>query len=112
MLLFDDVFVNRVIDGDTIVVTIPNVPAILGYKIPVRLAGIQCPELKNKDGSINQKGVQARQFTESRIRTIGFVCLLNVKRGKYYRLVADVLIGDLCLNKELLKKGLAIVAKY
>ena len=43
---FYDVIVERVIDGDTIVISIPNVPEVFGKKISVRIAGIDTPELR------------------------------------------------------------------
>lgn len=108
---FKHCFVNRVIDGDTIVVTIPDTYPIFGGKIHVRLSGINCPELKNKDGSKSHEGVKARQFTERFVRKSGFVDLFNVKRGKYFRLLALVSVDDVLLNSELLKNGLAVPYK-
>ena len=35
-------------DGDTITVNIPNTPPIIGIKMPIRISGIDTPEIKGK----------------------------------------------------------------
>lgn len=104
---FKKVFVSRVIDGDTIVVRIPDTYPVFGQRIPVRVAGINCPEIGRSPRNPNPEGIRAKQFTERFVRKTGYVDLLNVKRGKYFRLVADVQRDGKDLATELLKVGYA-----
>lgn len=51
--------VVSVYDGDTMTVTIPDVPPLLGENIPVRVRGIDTPEMKDKRLEIHALAVQA-----------------------------------------------------
>jgi len=87
--------VIRVIDGDSIVILTND-----NQQIKIRLEGIDCPE-KSQDF-----GEKARQYTAD-------LCFNKVvrieKTGKdrYGRTLAYIYVSDLCVNKELLKVGLA-----
>lgn len=109
---FKNVFVNRVVDGDTIIVSIPDTYPVFGSRLPVRVAGIQCPELGRNPRNQNPEGIRAKNYTERFIRKTGFVDLHNVKRGKYFRLVADIVIDNISLADELLKNNLAVQKKF
>jgi len=109
---FKDCFVHRVIDGDTILVTLPGVNPLFGRRIPVRLADIQCPELGRDKKNPNVMGLRAKNFTERFIRQKGFVTLSNIKRGKYFRLVSRVSVDGVDLAAELVENGLAVRKKY
>jgi micrococcal nuclease len=93
-----DTFNGKVVgvtDGDTIVVLTDN-----NNQIKIRLEGIDCPE-SNQDF-----GDRAKQATVS-------LCwkkqVLVRKTGvdKYGRSLAFVYVGDLCVNQELLRLGMA-----
>ncbi|MDD3472705.1 MAG: thermonuclease family protein [Syntrophaceae bacterium] len=83
-----------VYDGDTVKV-------LKGTKTEkVRLYGIDCPEISQP---FYQK---ARSFTSD--KAFGKqVEVVPVQEDKYGRVVGWVYIGDECLNKELVKNGLA-----
>ena len=51
--------------------------------------------------------IKARDFVASKLKSAKEVLLVNPKRGKYFRIVADVMIDGQMLDKMLLKKGLA-----
>jgi micrococcal nuclease len=82
-------------DGDTIVVLASG-----NRQIKIRLEGIDCPEASQDFGA------KAKQFTAA-------FCLNTEVRvektgtDRYGRTLAWVYAGDACLNKELLKAGLA-----
>lgn len=105
---FENVFVKRVIDGDTIVITLADIHPLFGLSLPIRVAGVQAPELKTPDKKPNPLGIKAKQFTERFIRQKGFVDLKNCKRGRYFRIVADVFIDGVSLGSELLNSGNAV----
>ena len=92
----------RVKDGDTFSCNILDWPAIIGINIPIRLAGINCPELKDPNG------IRARNFAEKALRSAKQIELENVKRGKYFRIVADVLCDGNNLSDDLIAAGLAV----
>jgi micrococcal nuclease len=82
-------------DGDSITVLTAS-----NQQIKVRLEGIDCPELKQDFGQ------KAKQYTSSlcfqkqvRIETTG--------KDRYGRTLAFVYVGNTCINKELLKAGMA-----
>jgi endonuclease YncB( thermonuclease family) len=73
----------------------------------VRLNGIDCPEIKGK--TEEEKVCAIRSRTELDKLIMGkTVTLRNVKNEKYGRLLADVYIDDLHVNKYMIDKGLAI----
>ena len=76
--------VVRIIDGDTVVVNIENVPLVVGHEISVRVYGIDTRELG--DG-----GEKSTAFVEKIIQPGDTVFLIDIRRGKFFRLVATVL---------------------
>lgn len=107
-MTFESVHFVRVIDGDTIIVNIPETPSVFGSMISIRLAGIQCPEIRTTDKMEKHKGLVAKAFTERWCKAKKALKLINVKRGKYFRLIAEVVSDGEILNITLLEKGLAI----
>ena len=111
MTLYKVKFV-RAIDGDTIVVNVPDVPVIFGHLISIRLAGIQCEEIRSKDKNDFHLAMKAKQFSQGWCSKAETLTLFNVKRGKYFRLVADVGNGNSLLNGELVARGLAVKKQF
>jgi micrococcal nuclease len=101
----------RGIDGDTIVVNLVGLPAIFGFLLSVRLAGIQCEEIRSKDPGKKHRALIAKGFTQRWCEAAPTLELHNVKRGKYFRIVADVYNGKDYLNFILLRKELAVKCK-
>jgi micrococcal nuclease len=87
--------VTGVHDGDSITV-------INGehQQIKVRLEGIDCPELNQAFGKKSKQLTAALCFNKQ-------VRLVKSGKDQYGRTLAFVYIGDLCVNSELLKQGLA-----
>ena len=90
----------RIIDGDTIHIN----------KIKYRLHGIDAPEMKQlcKMKEKNYKcGVKSKEFLDSLIGNQTVRC--NHKdRDRYKRIVAECFVGQINLNKELVKNGWAL----
>ena len=84
--------VVRVCDGDTVVVDIPEYPDIIGKSIRVRLAGVDAPELHHRDPAIRQSAQAARQALTTLLPAGTPVTLTQLKRDKYFRLDAVVLV--------------------
>ncbi|GGY35976.1 hypothetical protein GCM10011297_06260 [Bacterioplanes sanyensis] len=84
----------RVYDGDTITVDIASWPDIIGKAISVRVRGIDTPEIRGKCEAEKIKARAARDFVRQTLATDQRIQLRNLERGKYFRLVADVWVGD------------------
>ena len=96
-------------DGDTITVTIPGVHPLLGDKISVRVRGIDTPEVKGKCQKEKDLARTGQRLVESILKNAKAVTLENVGRGKYFRIVADVVADGKSVGAVLLKNNLAVV---
>lgn len=109
------VLVSRVVsvfDGDTFRCDIDTWPKLFGWRIPIRIRGIDCPERRSKYQPIAERALLARDFTKTALINAKRIELIDVKRGKYFRLIADVNIDGQDLASALLQHGLAVPAKY
>ena len=99
--------VRSVYDGDTFRCDIEGWPPIAGRDIGVRIAGIDTPEKRGTKGRVKALALAARALTARELRQARRVELRNIRRGKYFRLVADVLVDGRSLARILMKQGLA-----
>lgn len=100
--------VIKVYDGDTFTIAghLPYEGSPL-YRFSVRLNGIDCAEIKGSTEEEKQCAIRARTELDRLIMN-KTVVLKNVKNEKYGRLLADVFVGDIHVNKYMIDKGLAI----
>jgi endonuclease YncB( thermonuclease family) len=103
----NNVKVVSIYDGDTFKCSIKGYPAIIGENVGIRISGIDCPEMTDKRLNIKALAQQAKQYTVARLRAGKVICLLNMRRDKYFRIVADVTVDGKDLAQELITKGLA-----
>ena len=82
--------VVSVYDGDTFRANIAGFPPIIGESMPIRLAGVDTPEIRDKDPIKKQKAIIARDFVRNLLYSAKSITLKNLRRGKYFRMVADV----------------------
>lgn len=94
-------------DGDTIRVDLDCDEEIFCKNVPVRVKGIDTPEMKGKCQEEKDDAVVAKILTEKFLST-GDIVLWNCQRGKYFRLVCDIMVDGEDLGTMLLEKGLAI----
>lgn len=99
--------VIRVYDGDTFFATILSWPSIIGDTIGIRIYGIDTPEIKGTPDSIKAIAVKAKELTTSMIMSGKPVTLKNIRRDKYFRIVAEVWVGKVSIADTLIKSGLA-----
>ena len=99
--------VVKVYDGDTITVATRLPYSDKWYRFSVRLAGIDSAEIKGKTPNEKAAALKARDALHDLI--FGkIVKLKRVSTEKYGRLLADIYLEDLHVNKWLLDNGLAI----
>lgn len=94
-------------DSDTITFNIPKVPKLIGEKINVRVAHIDSPEKNGKLPCEKETARTAKNLVENLLKRAKRIDLLNVKRDKYFRILADVRIDGQDLKEVLLKNKLA-----
>src|SRR5699024_1101909 len=100
----EDVIVNRVIDGDTVEVKMPD-----GEKESVRLLLIDTPESVHPNKPEQPYGEESSEYAERRL-TEGKKVTLEYdgsKRDRYGRLLAYVWSNKKNLNQEMLEQGFA-----
>ena len=107
---YGSVTVSKIIsvyDGDTFRVNIDSLPPIVGKNIPVRLEGVDTPEINGKCQYEKDLALEARDFVRSKLSNAVEILLNDLQRGKYFRIVAKVYIDGVSLEEELLQNGLA-----
>ena len=100
--------VIHVYDGDTITIVskLPYDASPL-YRFAVRLAGIDTAEIKGKTDRERELAQEAKNALQKLILN-KVVVLKNLKNEKYGRVLADVYLGDLHVNKWLLDNKYAV----
>ncbi|MDR1123314.1 MAG: thermonuclease family protein [Elusimicrobiota bacterium] len=104
---FNKVAVASVYDGDTFKVYLSCSYAVFCKAIPIRVKGIDAPEIKTKNPEQKSAALKAQAFTKNFLNN-GKVVLRNCERDKYFRLLCDVRAEGKNLAEELLKEGLAV----
>ena len=99
---------KRCYDGDTCTFNIPNVHPLLGDKIGVRLARIDAPEVRTKCDAEKKEGYKARDALIERLSHVKVFDLREVERGKFFRLVAEVIADGENMSDWMLESGLAL----
>lgn len=100
--------VIKVYDGDTITIASKiEASSPIIYRFPVRLLGIDSPEIKGKTENEKALAKKSRDALYSLIYG-KFVILENVTIEKYGRLLADVKYGDIHINTWMLDNNYAV----
>jgi micrococcal nuclease len=92
-------------DADTITFNVPGLHPILGEKMKVRVKGVDTPEIRTKDKCEKQKAKEAKAYVQGLLVKARKIRLTEIKRGKYFRVVAKVMIDGVDLSQLLLSKG-------
>jgi micrococcal nuclease len=107
---YGTVTVSKVIsvyDGDTFRVDIDSLPPIVGKNIPIRLNGVDTPEIQGKCQYEKDLALKARDFVRNKLANAKEIKLTKLQRGKYFRVVADVYVDGVSLEQDLLENELA-----
>lgn len=108
-LYYYNAIVDRVVDGDTIDVTID-----LGFNIWVkerlRLYGLNTPETRTKDLEEKERGLKAKKYVENQVNSNGGqIQVLSLGKGKYGRVLAEIWVGKNNINELLIANNHAEV---
>ena len=81
---------------------------IIGEKISIRVNGIDTPEIKGKCEKEKYDAKQAQQMVADILKDADQIVLINMERGKYFRIAADVIVDGESLGNILVETGMAI----
>lgn len=91
-------------DGDTIRFDIDeSLPDIFRF-MPLRLYGIDTPELRSKNSREKRAAYKAKKFVQRRLSRAKVINLKDCKKDKYFRLNCRVEYDGKDLTQELLKR--------
>lgn len=102
--------INRVIDGDTVEIAVPWLPAPLPPKLSIRVLGVDTPEKapRAKCEAEAAKAKQASEFTRSAVQLANTTDIQIKTWDKYGgRVLGDVLLDGHSLADMLIEAGLA-----
>jgi len=107
---YGNVFVSEVrsiYDADTFRASIDGWPDIIGESMSIRVNGIDAAEMRGKCQKEKDMARAAKKATVAMLREAKQIELRNMKRGKYFRIIADVYVDGKNLGEALVKQGLA-----
>lgn len=94
-------------DGDTVKFDIGGVHPLLGKKIAIRVNGVDTAEMRTKDKCEKSKARTAKKLVANLLKNAKRIDLNNVSRGKYFRIVADIVADGINIGDVLIKNKLA-----
>lgn len=94
-------------DGDTCTISIPSLPSLFGDRLPIRLAGIDTPEMKGACAREKTLALRARAYVRERLLSAHHVEITPVARDKYFRVLSIITVDGADLADGLLAEGLA-----
>lgn len=102
--------VERVVDGDTVDVVL-DLGFDIFHKCRVRLYGIDTPESRTRDLDEKARGKMAGSFLKESIDAGNKIVIqtkLKDSKGKYGRVLGDVVVDDVNINQLMVDKHLAV----
>lgn len=104
---FNKVALASVYDGDTFKVYLACKYPIFCKAIPVRVRGVDCPEMRGGTRETKAAAKAAKAFTKQFLRG-GKIFLRNCGRDKYFRLLCEVKVNGADLGTALIEHGHAV----
>jgi len=101
--------IRRVVDGDTVDITLDLGFDIL-YNNRIRLLGIDTPESRTRDLEEKKLGLAAKERVRELCPVGSTVTVKTTKdgRGKFGRILGEIYVGDVNVNKLLIEEGHAV----
>ena len=103
---FKDVQYVKNYDGDTITVNLPGVNDFFGQGIAVRVLGVDTPEIQGACESEKVLAIKARDYVHKRLSRARRIDLVDISKGKYFRIVARVMVFGRGRSSRSLSTGL------
>ena len=102
--------VIKVVDGDTIDLDIDLGFDIILSKQRIRLYGIDTPESRTRDQEEKHYGKLSSSFVKSRCKKGTYITLRTHldKKGKFGRILGELIVEGTNLNKQMIKEFLAV----
>lgn len=106
--------VTSVYDGDTFRANISEWPPVIGERIPIRIANIDAPERRSRCDTEEEKvreralAADARIYLVERLRGADVIELRNIRRGSFYRVIAEVWADGESVGQGMLEAGHAV----
>lgn len=99
--------VHTIIDGDSFTCSVAGWPRIIGHKIGVRVAEIDCPEIRGKTARERTLAQNARRFLADRLASARVIAIHHMARDKYFRILASVEVDGYDLAVLMIQAGFA-----
>ncbi|MFY0656258.1 MAG: thermonuclease family protein [Neptunomonas phycophila] len=99
--------VVSVYDGDSFRADIAGVHPLLGKDIGIRVYGVDTPEIRGKCDSEKAAAKNVKRFVEQVLRTANTIELREVRRDKYFRINAVVVVDGRSLGAMLIQRNMA-----
>lgn len=99
--------VVKVHDGDTFNVNIAGCPDVLCKSMPVRISGIDAPEIRGKCPQEIAGAIAAKNYLTGQVMNAKDIELHDPVRDKYFRISAHVMVNGVNVGDEMVKQGLA-----
>jgi len=99
--------VTSIYDADTFRANIKDWPPIIGRHVPIRIRGMDAPEIRGRCPAEKKAAQRARKETVSLLRNAENIELRQLQRGKYFRILAEVYVDGKNLADALIIKKLA-----
>ncbi len=97
--------VVSVYDADTFRVDIHNWPDPIGLNMPIRVKSVDAPEIRGKCANEKAQAKAARDYVRKLLGNADRIELLDIERGKYFRLLARVRVDGKDLARLLVIEG-------
>ncbi|MEO5330171.1 MAG: thermonuclease family protein [Magnetococcus sp. THC-1_WYH] len=95
-------------DGDTLRFDLPGVHPLFGENIPMRVRGVDTPEIRAKCPAEKRMALEARERVRQLLANAKRITLRETGRDKYFRIVARVEADGVDVGDMLIGAGLAV----
>ena len=81
---------------------------IIGDDMGIRVRGLDTPEIRGRCDREKELARQARDYARTILERAERIDLVDIERGRYFRIVATVLVDGVDLAEILIDAGLAV----
>tara|TARA_B110000014_G_C20126564_1_gene600768 strand:- start:4495 stop:4851 length:357 start_codon:yes stop_codon:yes gene_type:complete len=103
------VTLDRIVDGDTVDVNVDLGFTVWLSKQRVRLYGLDTWESRTRNLEVKAKGLLAKEFTKHMVSEAEEIILISHGKGKYGRILGELICDGVNLNDALIENGHAVV---